>query len=130
MPKGIPNGPELNELFAPKVCVVERSNFGSGGGSAAGFNGLSFFFYSFLNSSTTAAWISVKFGLFCRAFERGSNESFSVAISCVVVEILWVKAISRTASWNWMNDGAFDRARRGDSCVGFWLEYTRWLLRY
>ena len=117
MPNGIPNGPELIALFAPKVCVVETLDFGSGGGSAAGFNGLSFFFYSFVNCSTTAAWISVKFGLSCRAFERASNESFSVAISFVVNEILWVKAISRTVSWNWMNDGAFDRDRRGESWV-------------
>src|SRR5579862_143240 len=130
MPKGIPNGPELIELFVPKVCVVETSDFGSGGGSAAGFNGLSFFFYSLVNFSTTARWISVNFGLSCRSFERASNESLGIAISCVVVEILWVKAISRTASWNRTNDGAFDRARRGDSCVGFGLEYTRWLLRY
>src|SRR5579862_270960 len=124
MPKGIPNGPELIELFAPKVCVVETLDFGSGGGLAAGFNGLSFFFYSFANYSTTAAWISINFGLFCRSFERASNESLGVSISCVVVEILWVKAISRTAAWNWMNDGSFDRARRGDSWAVFWLEYT------
>src|SRR5579862_2593241 len=130
MPKGIQNGRELIELFAPKVCVVETSDFGSRGCSAAGFNGLSFFFYSFVEFSTTARWISVKFGLFCRAFERASNESLGVAISCVVVEILWVKAILGTASWNRAKDGAFDRARRGDSCVGFGLEYTRWLLRY
>src|ERR1700761_8522196 len=130
MPKGILNGPELIELLAPKVCVVETSNFGSRGGSAAGFNGLSFFFHSFVNCSITAAWISVNFGLSCRAFERASNESLSTAISCAVGEILWVKAISRTVSWNWTKDGAFDSARRGDSCVGFWLEYTRWLPRY
>src|SRR5579862_2921175 len=130
MPKGVPKDLELNSLFTPKVCVVETSDFGSGGGLAAGFNGLSFFFYSFLNSSITAAWISVKFGLFCRAFQRASNESLIVAISCTVVEILWVKAISRTAAWNWTKDGAFDSAWRGDSWVGFWLEYTRWLLRY
>src|ERR1700744_4080024 len=117
MPKGVPNGLELNALFAPKVCVVETPDFGSGGGSAAGFNCLSFFFYSFVNFSTTAAWILVKFGLFCRAFERASNESLSVAISCAVVEILWVKAISRTAAWNWTKDGAFDSARRGHSWV-------------
>src|SRR6201996_2255099 len=114
MPKGIPNGPELNELFELKVCVVETPDFRSGGGSAAGFNGLSFFFYSFVNCSTTAAWISVKFGLFCRSFQRASNESLGVAISQVVGEILWVKAISRTASWNWTKDGSFDRAWRGD----------------
>src|SRR5579862_7581693 len=130
MPKGIPNGPELNELFAPKVCVVERSNFGSGGGSAAGFNGLSFFFYSFVNCSITAAWISLSFGLYCRAYRRASNESLGIAISRAVGEILWVKAILRTVSWNWMKDGAFDSARRGDSCVGFGLGNTRWLLRY
>src|ERR1700744_5430271 len=130
MPNGVRNGPELIALFAPKVCVVETPDFGAGGGLAAGFNGLSFFFYSFLNFSTTAAWISVKFGLFCRAFERASNESLGVAISCVVGEILWVKAILGTASWNWTNDGSFDRAWRGDSWVGFGLEYTRWLLRY
>ena len=47
MPKGIPNGPELIELFTLKVCVVETPDFGSGGGSAAGFNGLSFFFLLF-----------------------------------------------------------------------------------
>src|SRR5579862_7413092 len=117
MPKSIPNGPELNELFAPKVCVVETSDFGSGGGSAAGFNGLSFFFYSFVNCSITAAWISVKFGLFCRSFRRASNESLGVAISFAVGEILWVKAISRTAAWNRPKDGAFDRAWRGDSWV-------------
>src|ERR1700761_5424053 len=130
MPNGIPNGPELIELFAPKVCVVETSDFGSGGGSAAGFNGLSFFFYSFVNCSTTAAWISVNFGFSCRGIRRASNESFIASISCVVVEKLWVKAISRTAAWNWMKDGAFDRARRGDSCVGFGWGNTRWLLRY
>ena len=130
MPKGIPNDLELIELFAPKVCVVETPDFGSGSGSAAGFNGLSFFFHSFLNCSTTAAWISVNFGLFCRSFQRASNKSLGVAISCAVVEILWVKAISRTASWNRMNDGAFDRARRGDSCVGFWLGNTKRLPRY
>ena len=130
MPKGIPNGPELIELFTPKVCVVETSDFGSGGGSAAGFNGLSFFFYSFVNFSTTARWISVNFGLSCRSFERASNESMGVAISCVVGEILWVKAISRTVSWNWTKDGSFDRAWRGDSCVGFWWRNTWWLLRY
>src|ERR1700744_3581688 len=130
MPNGVPKDPELSTLFAPKVCVVGTPDFGSGGGLAAGFNGLSFFFYSFLNCSITAAWISVKFGLFCRSFRRASNESLGVAISCVVDEILWVKAILRTASWNWMNDGAFDRAWRGDSWVGFGLEYTRWLLRY
>src|SRR5579862_1010102 len=130
MPKGIPNGPELIELFTLKVCVVETPDFGSRGGSAAGFNGLSFFFYSFVNYSTTAAWISVKFGLFCRAFERASNESFIVSISFAVVEILWVKAISRTAAWNWMNDGSFDRARRGDSCVVFMWGNVRWLPRY
>src|SRR5579862_7613999 len=130
MPNGIPNGLELNELFAPKVCVVETLDFGSGGGSAAGFNGLSFFFYSLVNSSTTARWISVNFGSSCRSFQRASNESFIASISCVVVEILWVKAILRTASWNWTKDGAFDRARRGDSLVGFGLEYTWWLLRY
>src|ERR1700761_5918728 len=130
MPKGIPNGSELNELFTLKVCVVETSDFGVGGGSAAGFNGLSFFFHSLVNCSTTAAWISVKFGLFCRSFERASNKSLGIAISCVVVEILWVKAISRTVSWNWVNDGSFDRARRGDSCVGFWWGNSRWLLRY
>src|ERR1700761_1915985 len=107
MPNGMPNGPELIALFAPKVCVVETSNFGSRGGSAAGFNGLSFFFYSFVNFSTTAAWISLNFGLSCRAFERASNESLGIAISFVVGEILWVKAISRTVSWNWMKDGAF-----------------------
>src|SRR5579862_8709055 len=111
MPNGVPNGPELIELFAPKVCVVETSDFRSGGGSAAGFNGLSFFFHSFLNCSITAAWIFVKFGLSCRGFRRASNESLDVAISCAVVEILWVKAILGTAAWNWMNDGAFDRAR-------------------
>ena len=110
--------------------MVETPDFGSGGGSAAGFNGLSFFFHSFLNCSTAAAWISVNFGLFCRSFERASNESLDVAISCVVIEILWVKAISRTAAWNWTKDGAFDSAWRGDSCVGFGLEYSRWLLRY
>ena len=125
MPKGVPNGLELNALFAPKVCVVETPDFGSGGGSAAGFNGLSFFFYSFVNCSITAAWISAKFGLSCRPFERASNESFIASISCVVVEILWVKAILGTVSWNWTKDGAFDRARRGDSWVGFWSEYTR-----
>src|SRR5579862_5635911 len=130
MPNGIPNEPELNALFAPKVCVVETSDFGAGGGSAAGFNGLSFFFYSFVNCSTTAAWISVNFGLSCRAFERASNESLGVAISCVVGEILWVKAISRTAAWNWMKDGSFDRAWRGDSWVEFWWGNVRWLLRY
>src|SRR5579862_6807771 len=130
MPKGIPNGPELIELFTPKVCVVETPDFGSGGGLAAGFNGLSFFFYSFVNCSTTARWISVKFGLPCRAFRRASNESLGVARSCVVGEILWVKAILRTASWNWTKDGAFDSTRRGDSCVGFWLENIWWLLRY
>src|SRR5579862_4940531 len=130
MPKGVPNEPELIELFTPKVCVVETSDFGSRGGSAAGFNGLSFFFYSFLNCSTTAAWISVKFGLSCRSFQRASNESLGVAISCVVGEILWVKAILGTASWNRAKDGAFDRAWRGDSCVGFWWGNTRWLLRY
>ena len=81
MPKGIPKGSELNELFTPKVCVVETSDFGSGGGSAAGFNGLSFFFYSLVNSSTTAAWISVNFGLFCRDIRRASNESLGIAIS-------------------------------------------------
>ena len=130
MPKGIPNGPQLIELFTLKVCVVETPDFGSGGGSAAGFNGLSFFFYSFVNCSTTAAWISVNFGSSCRSFERASNESLSVAISFVVGEILWVKAISRTVSWNWTKEDSFDRARRGDSWVGFWLEYTWWLLRY
>ena len=130
IPKGVPNGSELNELFTPKVCVVETPDFGSGGGSAAGFNGLSFFFYSLVNCSTTAAWISVNFGLFCRSFERASNESLGVAISCVVVEILWVKAISGTASWNWTKDGSFDRARRGDSWVGFWWGKVRRLLRY
>src|SRR5579862_6289728 len=130
MPNGIPNGPEFIELFAPKVCVVETPDFRSGGCSAAGFNGLSFFFYSFLNYSTTAAWISVKYGSSCRGFRRASNESLGIAISCVVGEILWVKAILRTASWNRAKDDSFDRARRGDSCVGFWLEYTRWLLRY
>src|SRR5579862_8574236 len=127
MPKSIPNGPELTELFTLKVCVVETPDFGAGGCSAAGFNGLSFFFYSFVNCSTTAAWISINFGLSCRSFQRASNESLSVAISCVVGEILWVKAISRTAAWNWTNDGSFDRAWRGDSCVGFWLGNTRWL---
>src|SRR5579862_6069997 len=121
IPKSISNGLELIELLTPKVCVVETPDFGSRGGSAAGFNGLSFFFYSFLNFSTTAAWISVKFGSFCRAFERASNESLGVAISCAVVEILWVEAISRTVSWNWMKDGSFDSARRGDSYVGFWF---------
>src|ERR1700744_401786 len=130
MPKGIPNGPELIELFTPKVCVVERPDFGSGGGLAAGFNGLSFFLHSFLNCSITAAWNSVNFGLSCRSFQRASNESLAVAISCVVGEILWVKAILRTASWNWMKDDSFDSAWRGDSWVGFWSEYTRWLLRY
>src|ERR1700744_4929230 len=115
MPKDVPNGRELNELFAPKVCVVETPDFGFGGGSAAGFNGLSFFFYSLVNFSTTAAWISVKFGLYCRAFERASNESLGIARSCVVVEILWVKAILGTAAWNWTKDGSFDRAWRGDS---------------
>src|SRR5579862_8020684 len=130
MPNGVPNEPELSALFTPKVCVVERPDFGSGGGSAAGFNGLSFFFHSFVNCSITAAWISVNFGLSCRAFERASNESLGIAISCVVIEILWVKAILGTASWNRAKDGAFDRAWRGDSCVGFGLEYTRWLLRY
>src|SRR5579862_4081280 len=120
MPKGILNGRELIELFAPKVCVVETPDFGFGGGSAAGFNGLSFFFHSLVNCSTTAAWIFVKFGLFCRYFQRASNESLGIAISCVVVEILWVKTISRTVSWNWMKDGTFDSARRGDSWVGFW----------
>src|SRR5579862_6860703 len=106
MPKGILNGPELNALFTLKVCVVETPDFGSGGCSAAGFNGLSFFFYSFLNYSTTARWIFVNFGLYCRSFERASNESLGVVISCAVAEILWVKAISRTVSWNWMKDGA------------------------
>src|SRR6201996_256348 len=130
MPNGIPNGPELSALFTSKVCVVETPDFGSGGGSAAGFNGLSFFFYSLVNYSTTAAWISVKFGSSCRAFQRASNESLGVVISCVVAEKLWVKAILGTASWNRAKDGAFDRARRGDSCVGFGLEYTWWLLRY
>src|SRR6201996_6992400 len=130
MQKSIPNGPELIALFTPKVCVVETPDFGSRGGSAAGFNGLSFFFHSLVNSSTTARWISVKFGLFCRAFKRASNKSLGIAISCVVAEILWVKAISRTAAWNWTKDDSFDRARRGDSCVRFWLEYTRWLLIY
>ena len=130
MPNGVPKDPELSALFAPKVCVVGTPDFGSGGGSAAGFNGLSFFFYSFVNFSTTARWISVKFGLSCRSFERASNESLGIAISCVVGEILWVKAISRTAAWNWMKDDSFDRARRGDSWVGFGWEYIRWLLRY
>src|SRR5579862_4611847 len=130
MPNGVPKDPELSALFAPKVCVVETSDFGSGGGSAAGFNGLSFFFYSFLNCSTTARWISVKFGLYCRSFQRASNKSFIVPRSFVVGEILWVEAILRTVSWNWMNDGSFDRARRGDSWVGFWWGNTRWLLRY
>src|SRR5579862_4915650 len=117
MPKGIPSGPELIELFTLKVCVVETLDFGSGGCSAAGFNGLSFFFYSFLNYSTTARWISLNFGLFCRAIQRASNESLDIAISCVVTEILWVKAILGTVSWNWMKDGSFDRARRGDYWV-------------
>src|ERR1700744_1398084 len=130
MQKGVPNGPELNEVFEPKVCVVETLDFGSRGGSAAGFNGLSFFFHSFVNFSTMARWISVKFGLSCRSFRRASNESLGIAISCVVVEILWVKAISRTVSWNWTKDGSFDRARRGDSWVGFWWGSGRWLLRY
>src|SRR5579862_9657143 len=130
MPKGIPSGPELIELFTLKVCVVETLDFRSGGGSAAGFNGLSFFFYSFLNYSITAAWISVKFGLSCRGIRRASNESLGIAISCVVAEILWVKAILRTVSWNWMNDGSFDSARRGDSCVGFVWGNVRRLLRY
>src|SRR5579862_1675452 len=130
MPNGIPNGSELNELFTLKVCVVETSDFGSRGGSAAGFNGLSFFFYSFVDFSTTARWISVNFGSYCRACQRASNKSLGIVISCVVGEILWVKAILRTASWNRAKDDSFDRARRGDSCVGFWLEYTRWLLRY
>src|SRR5579862_1624794 len=130
MPKGIPNGPELIALFAPKVCVVETPDFGSRGGSAAGFNGLSFFFYSFVNFSTTARWNSVKFGLFCRALQRASNESLGVAISCAVVEILWVKAILGTASWNRAKDGSFERAWRGDSWVGFRLGNARWLLRY
>src|ERR1700761_7158146 len=130
MLNGVPNGSELIELFTPKVCVVETSDFRSGGGSAAGFNGLSFFFYSFLNCSTTARWISVNFGSYCRAYQRASNESLGIAISCVVAEILWVKAILRTASWNRAKDDSFDRARRGGSWVGFWLEYTRWLLRY
>src|SRR5579862_8938068 len=130
MPNGIPNGLELIALFTPKVCVVETPDFGFGGGSAAGFNGLSFFFHSLVNFSTTATWISVKFGSSFRSFRRASNESFGVAISLVVGEILWVKAILGTASWNRAKDGAFDRARRGDSCVGFGLEYTRWLLRY
>src|SRR5579862_1876364 len=130
MPKGVPNDSELNELFTSKVCVVETSDFGSGGGSAAGFNGLSFFFYSLVNFSATAAWISVKFGSSFRSSRRASNESLGIAISCVVGEILWVKAILRTASWNRTKDGLFDRAWRGDACVGFWLEYTRWLLRY
>src|ERR1700744_882752 len=130
MPNGVPKDQELSALFTSKVCVVERPDFGARGGSAAGFNGLSFFFHSFLNCSITAAWISVNFGLFCRAFERASNESLGVAISCVVFEILWVKAISRTAAWNWMKDDSFDRARRGDSWVGFGWEYIRWLLRY
>src|ERR1700761_6803978 len=125
MPNGIPNGPELIELFAPKVCVVETPDFGAGGGSAAGFNGLSFFFYSFLNCSITAAWNSVNFGLYCRSFRRASNESLGVAISCVVGEILWVKAISRTAAWNRAKDDSFDRARRGDSWVGFWWGNAR-----
>src|ERR1700753_3668004 len=110
MPKGVPNVLELTELFTLKVCVVETPDFGSGGGSAAGFNGLSFFFYSFVNFSTTAAWISIKFGLSCRGFRRASNESLGVAVSCVVGEILWVKAILRTAAWNRMKDGSFDRA--------------------
>src|SRR5579862_9020064 len=130
MLNGVPKDRELIALFTAKVCVVEPSDFGSGGGSAAGFNGLSFFFYSFLNISITAAWIFVKFGLPCRGFRRASNESLGVAISCLVCEILWVKAILRTVSWNWMNDDSFDRARRGDSCVGFWWGNTRWLLRY
>src|SRR6201999_1011347 len=130
MPKGIPNNQELIALFVPKVCVVERPDFGSGGGLAAGFNGLSFFFHSFLNCSITAAWISVNFGLSCRSFQRASNESFIASISCVVVEILWVKAISRTVSWNWTKDDSFDRAWRGDSWVGFWWGNNRWLLRY
>src|SRR5579862_5054473 len=130
MPKGIPNGPELNALFTLKVCVVETPDFGSGGGSAAGFNGLSFFFHSFVNFSTTARWISVKYGSSFRSFRRASNESLGVAISCVVGEILWVKAISRTAAWNRTNDGAFDRAWRGDSWVGFWWGRVHWLLRY
>src|ERR1700761_4133964 len=130
MPNGIPNGPELTELFALKVCVVETPDFVSRGGSAAGFNGLSFFFHSFLNCSTTARWVSVKFGSYCRAYQRASNESLGIAISCAVAEILWVKAILRTAAWNWTKDDSFDRAGRGDSWVGFWLEYTRWLLRY
>src|SRR6201996_2298721 len=130
MPNSVPNGPELIALFAPKVCVVETSDFGSGGGSAAGFNGLSFFFHSFVNCSITAAWISVKFGLFCRPFQRASNESLGVAISCVVGEILWVKAISRTVSWNRAKDDSFDRAWRGDSTVGFWWGNVRWLPRY
>src|ERR1700761_9339326 len=130
MPKGIPNGRESIEQFTPKVCVVETPDFGSGGGSAAGFNGLSFFFYSFMNCSTTAAWISGKFCFSCRSFERASNESLGVAISCVVGEILWVEAISRTVSWNWTKDDSFDRAWRGDSWVGFWWGNTRWLLRY
>src|SRR5579862_7822584 len=108
MPKGIPNGPELIDLFTLKVCVVETSDFGSGGGSAAGFNGLSFFFHSLMNFSITAAWISVKFGLYCRAFQCASNESLGITISCVVAEILWVKAIFGTASWNRAKDGAFD----------------------
>src|SRR5579862_6690874 len=127
MPNGVPKDPELNALFTSKVCVVETPDFGSRGGSAAGFNGLSFFFYSLVNYSTTAAWISVKYGSFCRPIRRASNKSLGVAISCAVGEILWVKAISRTAAWNWMKDGAFDRARRGDSWVGFWLGNTRWL---
>src|SRR6201996_1141080 len=120
MPKGIPKGPEFIALFTLKDCVVETLDFGSGGGSAAGFNGLSFFFYSFVNNSTTARWISVNFGSYCRAFQRASNESLGVAISCIVVEILWVKAILGTASWNRAKGGAFDRARRGDSWVGVW----------
>src|ERR1700761_552405 len=125
MPNGVPNGPEFIELFTPKVCVVKTLNFGSGGGSAAGFNGLSFFFHSFLNCSITAAWIFENFSLFCRPFQRASNESLSVAISCVVVEILWVKAISRTVSWNWTKDDSFDRAWRADSTVGFWWRNAR-----
>jgi hypothetical protein len=91
MPNRVPKASELIKLFALKVCVVETLDFGSGGGPTAGINGVSFSVHSFVNISTTARWISTINSLLVRAFQCGSNESFGVAISCVVVEILRLK---------------------------------------
>ena len=79
------------------------------------------FSHSFLNFSTRARQKSTKSGSFCSPFQRAFFESFGADLARFVVEILRVKAISRTAAWKYTNNGAFDSAQRDDFLFEFAL---------